>query len=48
MLAMEPMKGFLAQGGKTTVYVCERGLCHQPGADVATLKSQLAIVEPLP
>ena len=36
------------KGGETTAYVCELGLCHQPEADVATLKSQLAIVEPLP
>jgi uncharacterized protein YyaL (SSP411 family) len=37
-----------ALGGKSTAYVCERGVCDLPTADPAMLARQLAKVHPLP
>ena len=42
------LKGKVAQGGRPTAYVCERGVCDLPTRDPDVFARQLARVRPLP
>ena len=45
---MPLLEGKVAQGGRPTAYVCERGVCDLPTRDPDVFARQLARVRPLP